>query len=133
MTDGGYKETAPQVKESLDFSDFPNLVSQMILFSEFVPNLDIQTPKEQGFWRVETWTSREDIPTILISNERECIAYEVNIIGEENEVQKRKITEILIGKGERTELNIVEIPTEKLLEPDTIILSSAQSPNDQQP
>lgn len=133
MTDRGYKETAPQIRERLENLGLPHLVSQLILFSEFIPNIDIQTPRELGSWRIESWSSREDIPTILISNERDCIAYEVNIIGEENEVQKRKITEILIGKGERTELNIVEIPTEKLLEPDTIILSSAQSPNDQQP
>jgi hypothetical protein len=136
MTDGVYKETAPQINESLETLGLPNLVSQMIRYSDFIANLDIQTSKEQGFWKIEHWISRDSILTILISNEDENVGFEINIVEGNNRIQKRRVTVIKMGREdrnpERTELDLIEVNTEDLLDPN-IILSSDQNPNDLQP
>jgi hypothetical protein len=130
MTEGEFKETTPKVLQSLEKLGLSSLVSRLIIFSEFITDLDVSTSKKQGYWKIEHWISRDEIPTMLISNEDKRLAFEVGIIGEQDSKQLRKITHIEIGKG-RTEIEEISVDTSKLLDP-RVILSSDQNPSDQQ-
>jgi hypothetical protein len=136
MTYGGEKQTAPQVSESLEKLGLPPLVSNLITYSEFIPNLKINTSKEQGLWMIEHWrTTDMSVPTILISHEDNRMAYEVSISDEEDGLQRREVTHIQMGRG-RTEVAEITVDTSQLLHPKDILASKqslAQNPSDQQP